>query len=93
MIKYYAILGYPVSHSHSPDIYNYLFGKYAVDGLYVRLSSLNAVRALDMIKEYRFSGFNITTPFKRDIYKLSKKEMTAPDLSALPTLQYSKRNI
>ena len=67
----YALFGYPVRHSLSPLIHNFLFEKYLVNSVYLIFEvepkdfkkSMNASKILD------FKGLNITMPFKKEIIK------------------------
>lgn len=62
----YALFGYPVEHSKSPEMYNYCFNKMDTDSVYVTLeareddfeNAFNAVRSTDI------KGGNLTMPVK-----------------------------
>ncbi|MDL2288393.1 shikimate dehydrogenase [Oscillospiraceae bacterium OttesenSCG-928-F05] len=65
----YGIIGDPVGHSLSPDIYNFLFKTHGLDAVYLPLR-IPADRpeligeAVDMLG---LSGFNVTMPHKQTI--------------------------
>jgi len=70
--KHYAVLGDPIAHSLSPDIYNALFAYYGIDADYTRIQvPAGGLSGLDaLVSEYRLSGFNLTHPHKRAILPL-----------------------
>lgn len=66
-MRHYAIIGYPVDHSRSPELYSKLFIKYGVDAdfrlLPVRPEEFSSLRALTE----GLSGFAVTMPYKRAV--------------------------
>ena len=60
-----AVLGNPISHSKSPQIFDTLFGQNKVNGVYEKIE-LSEVSEFAEISEY-YDGFNITAPFKQSI--------------------------
>lgn len=67
-VKKYAVIGDPVAHSLSPQIYNPLFQKYGVDAEFVRLTVKKG--ALDRAALLGYAGFACTMPQKEDIIPL-----------------------
>jgi hypothetical protein len=61
-----GVMGWPVMHSRSPILHNYLFARYGLTGTYVPLAikpdSLRA--ALRGLAPLGFSGCNVTIPHK-----------------------------
>lgn len=63
----YAVIGYPISHSKSPEIYNHLFANNSIDAYYNRIS-VNNIKEFDIInKDLILNGYNITAPLKGSI--------------------------
>ncbi|MBI4887690.1 MAG: shikimate dehydrogenase [Acidobacteria bacterium] len=61
-----GVMGWPVMHSRSPMLHNYLFARYGLAGTYVALaiSPENLAPALRGLAPLGFSGCNITIPHK-----------------------------
>lgn len=64
--KTYALLGSPVGHSGSPQMYNYCFEKLQINSVYVALDVdlEHLPDAMAGVKAMGFSGLNITMPCK-----------------------------
>lgn len=66
---YYAIIGDPVDHSLSPELYAPMFKAIGVNAEFLRLqiqkSEISHIR--EIIREYMLSGFAVTMPLKRAI--------------------------
>ncbi len=80
--KMAAVLGNPISHSLSPKLHGYLIEKTHVDMVYLAFCIENAEhfkRVLDGAKHMGILGFNITSPFKIDAFRLADE----PDREAL----------
>jgi shikimate dehydrogenase len=62
-----ALLGFPVSHSKSPDLYREILGE---ELLSYELLSIEFERDLPSLKELsqRYNGLNITAPYKRHFF-------------------------
>jgi len=91
--RLYAVAGYPVKHSLSPAIHNFLFDFYGVDAIYVSLpvvekNFLPLVKALSLTS---FDGINLTTPHKSGFLNTDNSflDLTekAKALSAVNTLK------
>lgn len=70
----YSIIGNPVEHSKSPDIYNYLFEYFGIDSEYSRNCVTDKINLGKEIQS--FNGVNITFPYKKDAFKLCDKYET-----------------
>lgn len=80
--KMAAVLGNPISHSLSPKLHGYLIEKTHVDMAYLAFCIENAEhlkKVLDGAKHMGVLGFNITSPFKIDAFRLADE----PDREAL----------
>ncbi len=69
-MKNFAVIGNPVGHSRSPVIFNSLFDRFGMDCNYISVSTDSPYDCTGMIEKYNFSGVNVTSPFKEDVYKL-----------------------
>jgi shikimate dehydrogenase len=78
--KVYGVVGDPVSHSLSPIMHNAWFADHGVDAVYVPLAlrSGDAGAALHNLKQFGFSGLNVTVPHK-------EAAAAAADRSEAPT--------
>jgi shikimate dehydrogenase len=61
-----GVMGWPVMHSRSPILHNYLFARYGLTGTYVPLAIKpdNLQAALRGLAPLGFSGCNVTIPHK-----------------------------
>lgn len=71
-MKKFAVIGNPIAHSKSPDIFGLLFRNFDPDAKYIRISLDSAEEMFKMIGKYNISGFNVTSPFKEDVFHLLK---------------------
>ncbi len=64
-----AVFGYPISHSKSPDIYNFWINKNWLYAYYTRISarSLSEIKIIDNLLD--LSSFNLTSPLKSIFYQ------------------------
>lgn len=70
--KYFAILGFPLSHTLSPVIHNGLFADYQVNALYLVLEKEKPSRNLLLGKEtISLSGLSVTIPHKEWAFKIA----------------------
>lgn len=74
--KIYAVIGNPVRHSKSPEIYNYLFEKYGINSTYI-FAELTENLTADFLQIYapamNIAGINVTMPLKSMAAKLAKE--------------------
>ena len=69
--KHLGIIGYPVEHSYSPKMHNYIsqiIGKNYVYSAYT-VKKENLTEAIAAIRALGFSGMNITAPYKVEVMK------------------------
>ncbi|UCD39176.1 MAG: shikimate dehydrogenase [Fidelibacterota bacterium] len=82
MSRSFAVIGYPLGHSLSPILHNYVFDRLALDASYKSLET--PLGALDEVarrlRDGRLAGINITLPYKSTF--LRYLDQLAPD--ALP---------
>jgi quinate/shikimate dehydrogenase len=62
-----ALIGSPVGHSGSPQMYNYSFRKLGIDCVYVAfdVGEENVAQALDAMRLFHMRGGNVTMPDKQ----------------------------
>ena len=88
--KVYAVIGSPVHHSKSPDIYNYLFKKHGLNGTYISIE-LTKDNLPEFIDTYapamNLAGINVTMPLKDAVAKTATNlDKTSSLLGAVNTL-------
>lgn len=66
-MKKFAVIGDPIEHSKSPDIFNYYFESKNIDAKYYKhkLDDISEIKKLMIDNDY--IGCNITSPFKESI--------------------------
>ncbi|MDR1522797.1 MAG: shikimate dehydrogenase [Endomicrobium sp.] len=69
--KLFAILGCPVKHSFSPQLYNEWFRKESLNCIYfaIELNIKSFKKVFNCMRFLGFSGFNITLPYKAEVIK------------------------
>jgi len=65
--KLFALIGNPVFHSKSPDIFNSIFKKINYNASYSKLACESVEEVLPLFKKFKLSGMNITAPYKEKI--------------------------
>ena len=66
-MQHYAVIGFPVAHSRSPEIYAQLFEKYGVEADFSRISLAPCEIPLLRSVTSGLSGFAVTMPHKRAV--------------------------
>ncbi len=65
--KIFAVVGSPILHSRSPFLFHCFFKELGMEAAYTRLLADNAEQAVVTAKAIGLDGFNITSPFKKDV--------------------------
>lgn len=87
--KIFGIAGNPVLHSKSPCMHNAALSACNIPGIYMRIAAFNAQEILNIAKEIRITGLNITAPFKEEIIPLLYKvEKNAKKIGAVNTVMH-----
>ena len=70
LLNKFAVIGYPISHSKSPEIYNFWMQYTIPESYYTRISArtLKEIRSVDKI--INLKGYNLTSPLK-DVFNFS----------------------
>lgn len=71
-MKSFAVIGNPVAHSRSPEIFNSLFRHFGMDCSYTAISLESPAGLAGIMAKYDLSGVNITSPFKEEISRQLK---------------------
>jgi shikimate kinase/shikimate 5-dehydrogenase len=75
-----SVVGYPIAHSLSPELFNYFSTKYHIPLHYSRIAINNIddfIKYFDKNKNI-FDGFNITYPLKNEIYSIWQQHSDIP---------------
>ena len=92
-----GVLGYPVKHTLSPDIHNFLIEKSKLNLIYIPLevTRKNFEKFIKGISQIdNFAGFNITVPYKVDVIKhLSCISKEAKLINAVNTVKMHENNM
>jgi len=95
-MKYFFVIGDRTSQSLSPLIFNHWFKVYKIRAKYsyVEVNKNNFEKTLlDKIKNKKISGFNITIPFKKNIFKyLDVVNNHAKNIDAVNCVKVIKTN-
>jgi len=65
-----TVIGNPVLHSKSPNMFNNAFAKMGIDATYTRLRANSAEDAVATLRKLDMKGANVTAPFKEDMIAL-----------------------
>ncbi len=91
MMKVYAVLGDPISHSMSPAMHNAAFGALGMPCIYhafrVRPSDLKD--AIYGAKALGFGGLNLTIPLKEEALKYVEPDPIAARIGAINTINFA----
>ncbi len=87
-----AVIGYPLTHTSSPDIHNVAFKTAKIPGRYVKIPTTPEEIHLisDVIKKYRITGMNVTIPHKESVIPFLKRiDPLAESARAVNTIRNS----
>ena len=70
-MRLFGVMGHPVLHSRSPQIFGRLFSSRGVDAVYTRVVARTAEEALSLARRMGMAGLNVTSPFKEAICRLA----------------------
>ncbi len=69
----YTLIGQPIRHSMSPEIYNFGFNYYGIDDIYTCSEFSNLDDGLKALSTLNFKGFNVTMPYKSEMAEKADK--------------------
>jgi shikimate dehydrogenase len=87
--KLFAILGYPVRHSFSPQMHNEWFRKENLNSIYLAFEPepKDLKKAVESLKFFKFCGANVTIPHKTDIIKyIDFVDKVAEEIGSINTI-------
>ena len=69
-----ALIGYPVEHTKSPELFSYFEQEFAPNAVYVpfNVKADGLVAAIKGLKAMGFRGANITAPYKHEVFKKTR---------------------
>jgi shikimate dehydrogenase len=85
----YAVIGYPLTHSLSPQIHNYAFNKLNIDAVYnkIEIHPDDLDKSIQQLKSTGINGLNITIPHKLNIMSfLDQIDADAKAIGAVNTI-------
>ncbi|MCX7857804.1 MAG: hypothetical protein N2513_07485 [Deltaproteobacteria bacterium] len=86
----YAVIGRPVFHSKSPQIFRSLFQKKKINANYLAFVVDSAEEAIKVGKKIGISGLNVTSPYKEDILRyVDEREDLVKKVGAANTILFS----
>jgi shikimate dehydrogenase len=89
-----AVVGNPVFHSRSPEIFKYLSSLHNLNLHYSRISCEDVNEVFDFAKCINLDGFNVTSPFKNSvIQRIDKLDYQAVNLNSVNTVLFSNNEI
>lgn len=86
----FGLIGYPITHSFSPYIHNYIFDKYGINAIYMCLpvEAKGLKAAIIGAKNLGYQGLNITIPYKEKVIPLlDKLDKEAAIIGAVNTIK------
>ena len=91
-MKLYALIGHPLKHSFSRDLFTQKFQYEGLDCRYQNYDIQSVERIRDIIAEHpELSGFNVTYPYKESIIPLlDEMDDTAKEIGAVNTVKVEK---
>ena len=88
-MKSVGIIGYPLGHSISPQIHNFIYQKLSIEAFYKKweFEEINMSSELNKINDSNFIGANVTVPYKEKIISfLDEIESEAKHIGAVNTI-------
>ncbi|MEI6805378.1 MAG: shikimate dehydrogenase [Myxococcaceae bacterium] len=92
-MKKFGLIGWPISHSLSPEIHNQAFEKSGLDWTYILLPTKpeDLKQVVADFRTQKFSGANVTVPHKESIMAyLDAVTLTAQKIGAVNTLYWDR---
>lgn len=82
--KLAGVIGHPISHTLSPVMHNAAYAEMGLDWVYLPLEvedSFGLRRLVAAVRSMHFVGFNITMPFKQEVFELCDEVATAAQMA------------
>ncbi|MEI6576637.1 MAG: shikimate dehydrogenase [Bacteroidota bacterium] len=89
-MRFYGLIGYPLSHSFSPEYFQNKFQREEISDAEYHLFPLDNIREFPgLIKRLPFQGLNVTTPYKETVIPfLDEVDSVAHEINAVNTIQF-----
>lgn len=89
----YALFGYPIEHTMSPQLHSYLFDISCTDADYIAVEVMpNELEEALKIAKLKLKGINITIPHKKEIIKfLDDIDLDAKFLNSVNTIKFENK--
>ncbi len=89
MHRNFGLIGYPLTHSFSPEYFNDKFNKEGIDAYYGLYPLTNIDKWPSLIEKNSFSGINVTIPYKKTIIPyLDALEEKAKKIGSVNTIRF-----
>lgn len=93
-MRTFGLIGYPLSHSFSPDYFNKKFQSLGIDAAYKAFSIPSIVELNEIINTYpSLEGLNITIPYKEAVLPfVNELSSEAKEIAAVNCIKIENRN-
>lgn len=94
--KLLGVIGYPIEHSYSPQIHNYISEKMGLNYIYtsMKVSPADLKAAIDGVKSLGFTGVNVTVPHKTEVIKhLDSVDDAALEYGSVNTVKVKNKKL
>jgi shikimate 5-dehydrogenase/shikimate kinase len=82
-----AVIGHPVSHSLSPQLYQFMMTELGIEGKCFRATGLRLPKVLKMLHELKIQYFNVTHPYKEKVQEhLTSMSLEAQKIGAVNSI-------
>lgn len=89
LTRVYGIMGYPCTHSKSPQLFNRLFTQYRVNAFYTRLQNPELASLIRVARDIDIRGASVTIPFKQEVIAyLDNLDHDAEAIGAVNTIVF-----
>lgn len=89
-----AVVGHPIAHSLSPDMFRAAYRQDGRGADYLRLACDTAGEAISLFKRLGLSGMSVTSPFKESILEyLDELDVSAERLDAVNTVVFGEHGL
>jgi len=88
-----GVMGWPVSHSLSPELHNFWLREYNIDGVYIPLAVTPEAFECSLValSQLGFAGVNVTVPHKEAAYSaVEETDRLADRIGAVNTIVFNK---
>ncbi|MBK8515641.1 MAG: shikimate dehydrogenase [Saprospiraceae bacterium] len=88
-MKHFGLIGFPLSHSFSPDYFENKFAKNKIHANYKSYPLEQIDEFVKLLRSLTFSGINVTIPYKEQVMPfLDKLDPVASEIGAVNTIKF-----